>query len=199
MILSVQFMTMLAMVSGGFYLGMILDTFRRASPHWKNSVFMIYFMEIIFWFSQTLLLFYLLYRVNAGELRFYVFVACLLGFATYQALAAAAYKKLLEHIIQFVLSVYRFFAKVIHMLVITPIVFIFTLLFTAIVYILQVLFVILVTIGKVIFFPFKWMFKLIYKMLPEIIKKYLHKIAGFYSKIENICKKWLEYMKFKRR
>lgn len=199
MILSVQFMTMLAMVSGGFYLGMILDTFRRASPHWKNSRFMIYFMEIIFWVSQTLLLFYLLYRVNAGELRFYVFVACLLGFATYQALAATAYKKLLEHIIQVALSVYRFFARVIHMVVVTPIVFVVTLLFTAIVHILQVLFIVLVTIGKVVFFPFKWLFKLIYRMLPEIIIKYLHKIAGIYSIMKNICKKWWKYFTFKGR
>lgn len=192
-------MTMLAMISGGFYLGMILDTFRRASLHWKNAVFMIYFMEIIFWISQTLLLFYILYRVNAGELRFYVFVACLLGFAAYQALASTAYKKMLEHIIQFALSVYRFFAKVIRMLVITPIIFIFTLLLTAIINIIQVLLIVLMTIGKIIFYPLKLIFRLIYAMLPEIIIKYLHKTAGIYSMMENTCKKWLKKITFKRR
>lgn len=192
-------MTMLAMVLGGFYLGMILDTFRRASPHWKNSVFLTYFMEISFWFSQTLLLFYILYRVNAGELRFYVFVACLLGFASYQALAATAYKRLLEHMIRIALSIYRFFAKAIHVLVVTPIVFVFTLIFSAVAYTIQVLFIVLLTIGKIIFAPFKWVSMLIYGLLPEIIKNYLHKIAGFYSTIENICKKWLKYIKFKRR
>lgn len=156
-------------------------------------------MEIIFWFSQTLLLFYLLYRVNAGELRFYVFVACLLGFSTYQALAATAYKKLLEHMIQFALSVYRFFAKLFHMALIAPIVFIFTLILTAISHILQVLFIVIITLIKIIFFPFKWVFYLIYRMLPEIIKKYLHKIAGIYSIMENTCKKWLKYIMFRRR
>ncbi|XKF67500.1 spore cortex biosynthesis protein YabQ [Virgibacillus necropolis] len=192
-------MTMLAMVLGGFYLGMILDTFRRASPHWKNSVFLSYLMETIFWFSQTLLLFYILYRVNSGELRFYVFVACLLGFATYQALAATAYKKLLEHMIQLALSVYRFFAKAIRVLIVTPIVFVFSLLFSAISYTLQVLFIVLLTIAKIIFAPFKWIFMLIYGLLPEVIKNYLHKIAGFYSTMENISKKWLKYIRFKRR
>ncbi|WP_404456533.1 spore cortex biosynthesis protein YabQ [Virgibacillus necropolis] len=178
---------------------MILDTFRRASPHWKNSVFLSYLMETIFWFSQTLLLFYILYRVNSGELRFYVFVACLLGFATYQALAATAYKKLLEHMIQLALSVYRFFAKAIRVLIVTPIVFVFSLLFSAISYTLQVLFIVLLTIAKIIFAPFKWIFMLIYGLLPEVIKNYLHKIAGFYSTMENISKKWLKYIRFKRR
>ncbi|WP_264371386.1 spore cortex biosynthesis protein YabQ [Virgibacillus necropolis] len=180
-------------------MGIILDTFRRASSHWKNSVFLTYFMEISFWLSQTLFLFYILYRVNAGELRFYVFVACLLGFATYQALAASSYKKMLEHMIQIALSIYRFFAKVIHALFVTPVVFVFSLFFSAIAYTIQVLFIILVTIGKIIFAPFKWVIMLIYRLLPEIIKKYLHKIAGFYSTMKNICKKWLKYIKFKRR
>ncbi|MFZ3579240.1 spore cortex biosynthesis protein YabQ [Virgibacillus sp. DJP39] len=199
MILSIQFMTMLAMVLGGFYLGIALDTFRRASPHWKNSLFLIYFMEIGFWFSQTLLLFYILYRVNAGELRFYVFVAVLLGFAVYQALAAAAYKKLLEHLIQFTLSVYHFLAKLINMLLITPIIFIFTLLFSAIAYTIQVLFIVLLTISKVLLAPFKFIILLIYNFLPESIKNYFYKIAGFYSTMKNICKKWLKYITSKRR
>lgn len=199
MILTVQFMTMLAMILGGFYLGMILDTFRRASKHWKNSVFLTYFMEISFWFSQTLLLFYILYLVNAGELRLYVFLACLLGFAAYQVLAAEAYKKLLEHLIKLVLSIYRFVSKGLHMVLVTPIVFVISLIFTAIAYIIQVLFHVLMTILKIIFTPLKWVILLIYGILPEIIKNYLHKIAGFYSTMENICKKWLKYMKFKRR
>ncbi|WP_430789369.1 spore cortex biosynthesis protein YabQ [Virgibacillus flavescens] len=194
-----QFMTMLAMILGGFYLGMILDTFRRASKHWKNSLFLTYFMEINFWFLQTLLLFYILYRVNAGELRLYVFLACLLGFATYQTLAAEAYKKLLEHLIKFILSIYRYISKGVRMMLVTPIVFVFTLLFTAISAIIQVLFLVLLTVLKIIFTPVKWIFLLIYGILPEIIKNYLHKIAGFYSTMENICKKWLKYMKFKRR
>ncbi|ASK61701.1 spore cortex biosynthesis protein YabQ [Virgibacillus phasianinus] len=199
MILSTQFMTMLAMVLGGFYLGIILDTFRRASPHWRNSVFLTYLMEICFWLSQTLFLFYILYRVNAGELRLYVFAACLLGFAAYQALAASLYKKLLEHIIQFTLSIYRFFAKAIRMLIVTPVVFVVTLLFSAIAYTFQVLFLVLLTICKIVLTPFKWIFMFIYRLLPETIKKYLHKIAGFYSTMKNISKKWLKYIKFKRR
>lgn len=180
-------------------MGMILDTFRRASSHWKNSVFLTYLMEISFWLSQTMLLFYILYRVNAGELRFYVFLALLLGFASYQALAADVYKKLLEHIIKIALSVYRFIARLIYMIVIKPIIFVFTLFFSAIAYILQVLFIVLLTIVKIIFAPFKWLLQFLYRIQPEIIKNFLHKIAGFYSTMENICKKWLKFIKQKRR
>src|SRR5699024_8882996 len=59
------------------------------SPYWKNKWFINYVMEICFWLTQTFLLFYVLFRINGGELRVYVFLACLLGFAMYQALASA--------------------------------------------------------------------------------------------------------------
>src|SRR5699024_11891782 len=37
-------------------------------------------LELGFWFIQTAVLFYILFKVNEGELRIYVFLACLLGY-----------------------------------------------------------------------------------------------------------------------
>src|SRR5690625_1760968 len=85
MTLDTQFLTMIFMVLGGLYLGIAKDTFRRFSPYWKNKRFINYAMEICFWLTQTFLLFYVLFRINGGELRFYVFLACLLGYAMFQA------------------------------------------------------------------------------------------------------------------
>src|SRR5699024_4293439 len=100
MTLHVQLLTMIFMVLSGLYLGMALETFRRFSPLWRKNKFLVYFLEICFWLVQTLIIFYVLYRVNAGELRLYIFVACLLGFATYQALIASLYKRLLEQVVK---------------------------------------------------------------------------------------------------
>src|SRR5690625_1289933 len=88
MTLSTQFITMLAMTSGGFYLGVVLDTFRRFASSWKNRIIFSYVMETSFWLTQVIILFYVLFRVNGGELRLYIFLACLLGFTIYQVLAA---------------------------------------------------------------------------------------------------------------
>lgn len=199
MTLNVQFITMLAMVLCGFYLGLILETFRRFQPHWKDNRLLKYVMEISFWMSQVLLLFYVLFRVNAGELRFYVFLALFLGFAAYQALAAPMYKRLLEFAIRIVVACYRFVEQVIQTLIITPIKYIIKLLVTITLFIVQLVITVLLFIGKVIFLPIKWIFYMIYRLLPKRFRNFLHKTAGFYSTMKNICKKGLKYLKFKRR
>src|SRR5690625_7680140 len=118
MTLDTQFLTMIFMVLGGLYLGIAKDTFRRFSPYWKNKRFINYAMEICFWLTQTYLLFYVLFRINGGELRFYVFLACLLGYDMYKALASALYKKKMESIIRVFTAIYRFFAIIIQRLTI---------------------------------------------------------------------------------
>ncbi|WP_099158888.1 spore cortex biosynthesis protein YabQ [Virgibacillus ndiopensis] len=199
MTLSVQFMTMIAMVIAGFYLGMVQDTYRRFTKHWKGKLFLTYFMEISFWLSQTLILFYVLFRVNAGELRFYVFLACLLGFAAYQGLASNLYKRLLERVIKIVLMCYRFIKNLVQMIIIAPIKYVIQILITVILFIGHLLLTIFLFIVKLIYTPLKWIFMTIYRILPKNFQNFLHKLAGFYSTMKNICIKWLKYFKFKGR
>src|SRR5699024_11929463 len=101
MSLDVQFMTMLVMIVGGIYLGLAKDTLRRFAPLWDSGVFLKYGIEISFWFMQTVILYYVLLLVNAGELRLILFVALLLGFSMYQALFSRVYVKILELFIRF--------------------------------------------------------------------------------------------------
>src|SRR5690625_5859173 len=75
MTLNVQFLTMLFMVVSGFYLGIALETFRRFSPLWRHRPVLVYIFEVSFWLIQTFIIFYVLYKVNAGELRVYIFLA----------------------------------------------------------------------------------------------------------------------------
>ncbi|OZU89535.1 spore cortex biosynthesis protein YabQ [Virgibacillus indicus] len=199
MTLSIQFMTMLAMVSSGFYLGIINDTYRRFTPYWKHKITITYLLEIFFWASQTILVFYVLFRVNGGELRFYIFAACLLGFAIYQVFAAAIYKRILERIIQVITGIYRFFARLVQALIIAPVKWMLMVLFTIVLRIAKIIGSILFFLVKLLFAPIKWVAKITFHILPENFQKYLHKIAGFYSTITNIVYKWMKYIMFKRR
>ncbi|WP_164670631.1 spore cortex biosynthesis protein YabQ [Virgibacillus doumboii] len=199
MTLSVQFLTMISMVLGGFYLGIIQDTHRRFSIHWKQNKFLTYFMEISFWLTQTMLLYYVLFQVNSGELRFYVFAANLLGFSIYQVFAANAYKRFLEHVIRVCLNVYQFIEKVVQRLIITPVKFLIQLLITTVLFLANLLMTVIRYVAKIIFTPISWLFQRLFRLLPKNIQNYLHKLAGFYSTIENIVKKWLKYFPFKRR
>lgn len=199
MTLDVQFMTMITMIICGIYLGIVHETFRRFQPLWKSNRFLLYFMEIAFWLSQVTIIFYVLFLVNAGELRVYVFLALLLGVSAYKVLVASVYKRVLEMIIRFTAAVYHFFERVVHVLVIAPIKFIVQLLVTLVIFVYQLMISVLSFLAKIVFIPLKWIILGIYHMLPQKIQYFLHKTAGFYSTIKNICKKGWDYLRWKRR
>lgn len=199
MTLHVQFMTIIMMVSGGFYLGMALDTFRRFSWHWKKRAFLKYFLEIGFWLVQSLILFYVLYRVNNGELRLYVFLSCLLGFATYQALASNIYKQLLESIVRILRTIYRFFERLIQVLVITPIVWILKTIYMMVLWVIRLVMTVLLWVLSTLFYPIRRLVGFIYQRSPKKIHHFLYKFVRIYSTIKHTCIKWLQFITFKRR
>lgn len=192
-------MTMISMIVGGIYLGIALETFRRFSSKWKNNTFLTYFMEICFWLVQSFILFYILYLVNGGEIRVYSVIACLLGFAAYQAFIAKTYQRILERLIIIMSSIYNFLVKLIHGLVITPIKVIIGFLVTSLLLIFKGIYTALTFILKIIFTPVLWILKKLYKLLPTYLQNILHKIAGFYSIIENIVNKVANFFNRTRR
>src|SRR5699024_3549275 len=120
MTLNVQFLTMVSMVIGGFYLGIAHDTYERFSPLWKKKQLVTYLFAIIFWLIQACLLFILLYKVNNGELRIYVFLACLLGVSIYQVFAASVYRQLLEGIITIITKIAQALFSFIRVVILNP-------------------------------------------------------------------------------
>src|SRR5699024_3811695 len=103
------FLTMMSMVAGGFYLGIMLDTFRRLTRSWTSHFIVTTIVEVCFWLIQTFILFYILFLVNGGELRAYVFIACLFGFSAYQLVGKRWYMNLLYCILSVVSASFSFF------------------------------------------------------------------------------------------
>lgn len=193
MTLQEQFTTITYMIFAGIYLGMTLETYRRFSPIWKHRKVLVYCLEVCFWLIQTFILFYLLYLANYGELRLYVFIACLLGFSIYKALLAPSYQKILESIIQFIIWIYQLVRKVIQLFIIAPIQWLFGMLLK----ILQGLVIVIFALLKLFFLPIKWLGQLIYWLLPKKMQQFFNKFPHFYSIMKNTLKKWLKF--FKRR
>src|SRR5262245_25191931 len=96
MTLSTQFLSMLSMIGMGSLFGMMFDTYQRFLNRPKRNHWIVFFNDLLFWIIQALLIFYILFLVNNGELRFYIFIAILCGFAAYQSLLKGTYLKLLE-------------------------------------------------------------------------------------------------------
>ncbi|MDY0394856.1 spore cortex biosynthesis protein YabQ [Virgibacillus halophilus] len=169
--LSVQLTTMAAMVISGIYLGAVRDTFQRMAWHWKQRTIFKYVMEISFWLVQTFVVYYVLFLVNYGELRMYIFLACLLGYAMYQALLAKLYRYVLEMLIKALKAIYRFIYNIIRTFIYIPIRFLVHTLIVCVLFLLQITYTIIRFCLKVVFFPLIWLAKVIYKHLPEKFKK----------------------------
>src|SRR5690625_7846856 len=83
MTLNIQLMTMGSMIVSGIYLGIAFETYRKLTMWWRQYSVFKFICDLAFSLSQTVIIFYVLYQVNDGQYRIYVFLACLLGFSMY--------------------------------------------------------------------------------------------------------------------
>ncbi|MCV0026866.1 spore cortex biosynthesis protein YabQ [Bacillus halotolerans] len=193
MTLTTQFYTMLAMSGMGLWLGASLDTYRLFVIRARTARWLLFIHDILFWILQGLLFFYVLLHVNEGEFRLYIFLAVLLGVATYQSLCKRIYIKILKFVIYLVVSVYQFLKKLIQHVLFRPIVWtcgviiwLVTFLFQRTYRLIGFLMLCLYKIVMVLCFPIRFIVKQCMKLLPEklrlIFRRYFQKGAGFLKK-----------------
>jgi len=209
MTLSTQFFTMLSMIGMGSLFGAMFDTYQRFLNRPKKKAWIVFINDLLFWIIQALLIFYTLFLVNNGELRFYIFIALVCGFAAYQSLFKGIYLRLLEMVIQFVIAIVKFLKKTFQLLIYKPVVGLIQLvitiglvlgrgLFTLVKFVFKVLLLLL----KIILVPLKKIMLLFWKLLPKGIKKIVEKLynrtAGNFMKIRNYINKWINKWKSRK-
>ncbi|WP_100332743.1 spore cortex biosynthesis protein YabQ [Bacillus xiapuensis] len=121
MTLSVQFDTLLSMIVMGILFGALLDTYQRFLNRPVRSRWIAFICDVIFWCAYGGLLFYCLYAINYGEVRFYIFLAVFCGFSAYQALFKSIYVKVLNGLILLFIRLFQLIRKSIALLVVMPI------------------------------------------------------------------------------
>jgi spore cortex biosynthesis protein YabQ len=206
MTLTTQFYTMLSMVSMGILFGISLDTYQRFLNRPKRKRWFVFINDFLFWLVQGLFIFYTLFLVNKGEIRFYIFIALLCGFAAYQSLFKRLYLKLLEFIIQICISTYLFTKKTIIFFIWKPILWIFSLLISLIFAIykgllalIRLIYRILKWVLGLIWKIVMWTFLLFWKLVPKKVKKFVEKLynkwAGIFLRIKNYFFRWIKRFK----
>ncbi|MEH7093597.1 spore cortex biosynthesis protein YabQ [Neobacillus vireti] len=209
MTLSTQFLTMLSMIGMGSLFGAMFDTYQRFLNRPKQKAWIVFINDILFWVIQALIIFYTLFIVNSGELRFYIFIALLCGFAAYQALLKGIYLHLLEMGIRSVIAIYKFITKMIQMLIYKPVVGFIQLLIMIIlalgrglITLVKFVYKVLLFILKIVVFPVQKILLLFWKLLPKGIKKTVEKLynktAGNLKEIMNYINKWRDKWKKKK-
>ncbi|WP_170005984.1 spore cortex biosynthesis protein YabQ [Bacillus fonticola] len=193
MSLSVQFATMLTMIGMGGFFGASMDTYTRLFIRKKRPRWIVFLHDVLFWIFQGLLIFYVLFLVNEGEVRIYVFLALLCGFAAYQSLLKSIYLFTLERTIRLIVNAYRLGIRIGQTVIIRPVQAIIVALLSFVLMIGRglytlVLFVAKFIIGfvKVLLSPF-W--KLLLWMIPHSFqdktKKFFLQFAGFFRSVKN--------------
>lgn len=199
MTLNTQLLTMISMIVGGIYLGFATETFRRISVIWNSKKILTFIAEILYWVFQTCILFLVLFQVNDGELRAYIFLACLLGFSMYVVMFKTIYKRVLEWIIKVLVALTKGIIKILNTLIIRPIRWIIELLLRIVYYIGYLCYRILRFIFNILFYPFRLLFSYIRKLIPEKVWNKVTKLVAFCSTIIYKLKKWLKNVIDKRR
>ncbi|RST57740.1 spore cortex biosynthesis protein YabQ [Siminovitchia terrae] len=206
MSLPVQFYTLLAMIGMGSLFGATLDTYQRFLKRGKRKRWIVFLNDLLFWFIQGILIFYVLFLVNSGEVRFYLFLALLCGFSAYQALFKQIYLKLLESLIQLVRAIARFIYRTAYLLVYKPFKGLYLLIIAIILYVyglllslVKIVWIMVKWLVKTVFKPFVWMLN---KVIPESVKLFVAQlrktIAGYLKGSKNIIIKALNFFRKKR-
>ena len=196
MTLSTQFMTMLTMIGMGSFFGAALDTYNRFLQRSIRKKFIVFVNDILFWLLQGLIIFYVLFVVNEGELRFYIFIALFCGYAAYQSLLRGYYIKLLEVVITTVISIWNFLVKLFELIIYRPLLAIISII-TSIVFSLgrglfslaKFIVRVMIWIVRVLMKPILLILLLFWNLLPKGIKKNVEKLynewAGFFKRMKN--------------
>ncbi|MFG6150763.1 spore cortex biosynthesis protein YabQ [Halobacillus sp. B23F22_1] len=191
MTLTTQFMTMISMIAGGIYIGAAMDTFERLFHKRNKRSWLEYGWQSAFWITQAAFLFFILYSVNYGEIRVYIFVALLCGYAAYRALFQRSYNRILEFKIRIFVSIFRFLKRLFDIFIVWPLTTSIIISKNVLLWVYRFLYKGIFIVFTVVFYPILLLFRLIWKLIPEKIKKYLLHLAGFYDTIKNIIvNKW---------
>lgn len=189
MTLHTQFITMIAMVISGIYLGFATETFRRIEVKWQARTIARYILEVLYWVVQTGLLFYILYQMNQGEMRFVFVLACLLGYSMYIVLCKQWYVRLLETILHIIKTVISWTINCIDNLIIQPIIWLMQMSIQFIKFVYKIL----IKILYLIIYPLLFLMK---KYLPESFFKNISKILTTCSTIKDKLlihvKRWIK-------
>ena len=189
MSLTIQLYTMLSMIGMGAWIGAALDTYQRFLQRSERNRWLVFIYDILFWIVQALFVFYVLLLVNEAELRIYVFVALLCGFAAYQSLLKAVYMRVLNFLIYVFVQTIQFFIKIVKLLMIKPVIIIAQLIIAFILFLFRILLSIgnvlwkcsrwiLLFVWKVFFWPVRFLTLLIWKLLPNRVKLFIKKYVG---------------------
>lgn len=121
MTLNTQLMTIVVMTLMGLEFAAAYDTYMRIFRRAFSRKWILLICDINFMVGQAIVLFFLLYKVNHGEIRIYIVIALLCGYAIYQSIFRKLYIALIERFIRIFKAVYKLFRQITIIFLVKPV------------------------------------------------------------------------------
>ncbi|WP_138496109.1 spore cortex biosynthesis protein YabQ [Paenibacillus pinistramenti] len=123
--LEMQWMTLLWMLISGSVLGAVFDGIRIVEGRYRFPKWSIHVLDLLYWIWAALYVFRTLYHSNHGELRFYVFLGLFAGVLIYFWLLSVPAGRFVVMLLKIVDKVYLTIVRLVKILVIGPLKFVF--------------------------------------------------------------------------
>lgn len=102
-----QFGIFLIFLFAGIAICLLYDMFRAIRKTIKTSDFITYIEDIIFWICVAIFLIYLIFILNSGELRFFMFIAICIGGIVYYFALSKYIMNISVHILGFFKAIFK--------------------------------------------------------------------------------------------
>lgn len=175
-----QFTTIFLIIGSGFCIGILFDGFRVIKSKIKLSKWVVFFVDVNFGIFSALLIFIVLLWINYGQLRLIIFPIFFLGLWIYFLTTSKYFVKLWIIIFNILHQIWSFVLRVIQLLIIRPIIFLYKLVIIAITFLITALFAIGSISQKILITPIK--------MLYSKTSTKIHRKEGFSSLLKKIFK-----------
>ncbi len=109
----IQFIVLFKIILGGIVVGMFFDSYRII--RWKLRIGKIatFFCDIVFSFLASLIVIKFAFEANNLEIRFYLFLAILIGLLIYFSLFSVYIKKIVNFFVLLIYKIYKQFKNMV--------------------------------------------------------------------------------------
>ncbi|RCX14913.1 spore cortex biosynthesis protein YabQ [Fontibacillus phaseoli] len=118
--LQLQWVTLLWMFACGGILGIAFDSYRVVSGQLRFPRWSVHILDLLYWIAASLFVFRTLYRVNQGELRFYVFLGLFIGVWIHFLFLSVITERFVVNLIKVVQKIYRIAIRIMQLAVLAP-------------------------------------------------------------------------------
>lgn len=175
MTLTTQWTTVFLMMGSGFFIGIILDTYRVLKARFGLTGWVVSLIDLLYWVVSAGLVFSLLFWSNWGDFRFYIFIVILMGLGAYLRWCSKEVRVSISWIVQGVDKVIHYTYRIIYQLLWVPLVHLWR-------FLTKVhLFVITVVKTLVSFFlqPFRWALQPVQRVLTARIRRHFSWVSNW--------------------